>query len=1322
MVMRILLACVVLLGACKFNEKDFGDRSCSSDLECRPDESCAADQCTQRECSVSSDCGITGKFECNAGACVAQSCSASSECGEGFACGDAFCRPSFNVLAAESISNTKIAVTFDAAPDATSAASLGNYSISGLTLSGTPAVAGSTVTLTTSSQTGGSYTVMVSGVTRASDKAPLISGNATFTGRTAFNVTTASATTSRTVLLTFDAMPDPTEAATLANYSIAGLSLSGTPLVVGNTVTLLTSAQGASSYTVTVTGVRRAGDSEALADNTADFSGRNDFNVLSAAAVDSHTITLTFDAAADAAKATTLGNYSVVNASNVPLTLSGSPVLSQDGTSVTINTASQAAGTYTITVNNVTRASDNEPLNVKTANFTGRIPFNVFSAASTSSTTVTVTFDATPTTAQATDLANYDIPGLTINTATLLGNTVTLTTSAQSATSYMVTVSNVTRTSDGEPLTIATANFTGRSQFNVSGATSLSSQTVRVTFDAAPNASQATMASNYSIPGLTVLTATLSGNQVTLTTTSQSVTQFTVTVSGVTRASDGEALTLAIATFTGRSPFNVVSAASVTSKSITLTFDAPPNAAEAQTLGNYSANNGLTFSTVSYPGTGNTVTLTTSTQTATAYQVTVSNVHRASDGEGLTINNASFTGRSSFNVATASSTGNTTMTVTFDAAPNMTQATNLANYTITAGSLSLSGTPVVNGNVVTITTSTQTGGASYTVTVSNVTRASDGEALTTAAATFSGKSGFNVASASSVSRTSMSVTFDAAPNSATATNINNYAVPGLTLSGPVVLSGNTVTMTTTAQAGQTYTVTVSNVLRAADSATLTVNSASFTHVTFNVVSAAAISSGSITVTFDALPNSTQATTLANYSIKDQMNNTLAVTGTPVLNSTTNTVTIGTAPQTGGKNYTVTVNNVTRASDATPLTVKTAQFVGIAPFDVTAAASPTSASMTVTFSHAPNATQATTLANYVVPGLTLSGTPILSGNTVTIQTSVQMAISYTVTVSNVTRASDAEPLTINSRTWTGKAQSLPTVTNVVVTATLPNNGTTFYNTGTATMTITGSQFTGVVCPAGVTLDDRNGLDVLVKTPAVSCTVDSDTQITATFPAGIRTNGLTGWGVIVTNTAGPSATSTVKVIVKAGLLVSEVYAATGGGGGAVHEYIEVYNPTATAIDISTGGAGLGLAVHVRDGSGADTNLPLTFVNGGSHKSVPSHGFWLLTSTESSADTWYALRDATYGAAAVSANGALQTNGSVYISLSGTAQIKVIDKFGWKAQPAGGFEGTVYPDVTADKAAERKPGVGAGNATDTDSNNGDFRALTTTLAPKGTASAIE
>ncbi|MDB4952654.1 MAG: hypothetical protein JWO36_223 [Myxococcales bacterium] len=1561
MVNRVLLGCaLVWMTACGFNERKFTDRQCNSDQDCgRPDETCVLNTCTEKACTVASDCGPANEFSCTSGLCVVRGCTSSADCSLGYACVTGFCQAAFNVTSATSVSNTSITLTFDAPPNAAQATAISNYAISGLTVNGTPSLSGNTVTLTTTAQANTSYTVTVSGITRASDGASLTIAVATFTGRAGFNVASAASVTSASITVTFDAPPNSAQAMTLGNYTIGGLTLTGMPMLIGNTVTLVTSPQASSTYTITVANVTRAGDGEALTTGSAAFHGRTPFDVASASSASSGSIMVTFDAPPNAAQATTLGNYTVpgltlsgapilsgstvtlntspqsattytitvanvtrasdgealtiatsnvtghtrfnvvsaasassgsitvtfdsppdptlagvlanysvpgltlggtpslsgnivtlatspqavstytVTVSNITragdaepltnrtasftgrppfdvasaasassgsitvtfdappdpatatnlgnyaisgLTLGGTPTLSGSkvtlltspqsattytvtvssvtrasdaepltvasatftgrnqfnvasaasatsasilvsfdappnaaqatnlanysvpglllsgapslsGSTVTLTTSAQGATTYTVSVSGVTRASDAEPLTIAAANFTGRIPFNVASAASASSGSITLTFDATPNAAAASTLANYSIAGLTLGGApSLSGNTVTLATSPQSATSYTVSVSGVTRASDGEPLTITSATFTGRTRFNVASAASVSSSSITVTFDAPPTASQAMMLGNYAIPGLTLSgTPVVSGNTVTVSTSPQSTTTFTVGVSNVTRASDGEALTIQSATFTGRAPFNVTSSASTSSRSITVTFDAPPNAAQATMLSNYSIF-GLSLTGAPLLS-GNTVTLTTSAQAATTYGVIVSGVTRASDAEPLTVASAGFTGRAPFNVVSAASASGSSITVTFDAPPDPLEATNILNYSVPG--LSLSGTPVLSGNTVTITTSVQSV-TSYTVTVSVVGRASDDEPLTIDNASFTGRTGFNVASAASLSKTSITVTFDAPPTASEATTLSNYTVSGLTLTGTPALAGSTVTITTSAQSASTYTVNVSGVTRASDSTPLTIASASFTHTNFNVASAAAVTSHSITVTYDAPPNAAQATTRANYSVPG-----LTLSGTPTLAGST--VTITTSAQTA-TSYTVTVTGVTRASDGEPLTTAAVNFTGRAPFNVASATSSSSTSIAVTFDAPPTASQATTLASYAVPGLTLSGTPVLSGNVVTVTTSAQQSQTYTVTVSGVTRASDAEPLTTAAASFTGTAVKRPTVTNVAVQSTSPSNGTAFYNTGAATVRITGTDFVGVTCPSGVTLDDLDGAGNTVATPPTSCTVDSSTQITATFPAGIRTNGAFGWNVRVTNGIGANTTSAVRLVPLAGLLISEIETGTTLGG--TREFVELYNPTTTSIDVTA----IGLAVHIRAGNGADSNKTLTFIN----HIVPSHGFLLISSAESvAANAWYAHRDVTYSAL----TNDLVSNGGVYISLSASSNIKVIDKVGFGSQGSSGVEGTSITNIPADSSAQRKPAGGAGAATDTDNNAADFNAASTTITPLGT-----
>lgn len=469
--------------------------------------------------------------------------------------------------------------------------------------------------------------------------------------------------------------------------------------------------------------------------------------------------------------------------------------------------------------------------------------------------------------------------------------------------------------------------------------------------------------------------------------------------------------------------------------------------------------------------------------------------------------------------------------------------------------------------------------------------------------------------------------------------------------------------------------------------------------TFNVAGATATSSTKLVVVFDAPPTADEATDVTHYDAPG-----LTFTSAQLAGSS---VTLQTTVQTA-KPYTLTVSGVTRASDKAELDAAEAKFTGIGTFNVASAKSDNAVTVSVTFDGPPNTAQATTLANYKILGLTLSGTPTLTGNTVKLRTSPQLAQSYTVNVATMTRANDSEILDVNTASFTGTAAQVPTVTNVVVVSTSPNNGATPYNTGTATVTITGTGFGTVDCVSalkGVLLDDLDGIDAPVGTRATACTVVSATEISATFPAGIRTNGATGWNVIVESPGGANATSVVRFVPMAGLLISEVY--TGTTGNTDHEFVELYNPTANAID--TKAAGIGLKLHVRSSSGADTNKTLTAVTSGV---IPSHGFLLIASSASAAgDAWYANRDYTFAAALVA-------NGGVYISLSATDNAKVLDKVGWGTQVAGGYETAAVANIASNQSAERKPAGGGGHATDSDANSADFNAPSPTLTPKGIA----
>ena len=154
----------------------------------------------------------------------------------------------------------------------------------------------------------------------------------------------------------------------------------------------------------------------------------------------------------------------------------------------------------------------------------------------------------------------------------------------------------------------------------------------------------------------------------------------------------------------------------------------------------------------------------------------------------------------------------------------------------------------------------------------------------------------------------------------------------------------------------------------------------------------------------------------------------------------------------------------------------------------------------------------------------------------------------------------------------------------------------------------------------------------------------------------------------------------------ILISEVQI-TGGTGQSDNEFIELYNPGSSAIDLSA----LPLKLHIRNSSGTDGHKTLTFTN----SSIPAKGYFLIG--PSSGYTGSASLDATYS---VSSGNKLVSNGGVYISKSASADVDVLDKVGWGTQPAGGYESAAFlENPIANQSISRQ------SENDSENNSVDF-----------------
>lgn len=140
----------------------------------------------------------------------------------------------------------------------------------------------------------------------------------------------------------------------------------------------------------------------------------------------------------------------------------------------------------------------------------------------------------------------------------------------------------------------------------------------------------------------------------------------------------------------------------------------------------------------------------------------------------------------------------------------------------------------------------------------------------------------------------------------------------------------------------------------------------------------------------------------------------------------------------------------------------------------------------------------------------------------------------------------------------------------------------------------------------------------------------------------------------------------------VVISEVQIA---GATTTDEFIEIYNPTSSSINLST----LIFRLHIINSAGADGNKTLTFTN----STIPSHGFFLIGSA---ADyTGSTTLDATY---TTSSGNTLVSNGAVYISTStATDKTGLIDLIGFGTATASAREGLSVANPVANSSVERK-----------------------------------
>ncbi|MEN6316388.1 MAG: hypothetical protein ABFD25_19315 [Clostridiaceae bacterium] len=428
----------------------------------------------------------------------------------------------------------------------------------------------------------------------------------------------------------------------------------------------------------------------------------------------------------------------------------------------------------------------------------------------------------------------------------------------------------------------------------LSSAIALTNTSVKITFDNSDlDPVTATDAANYTIADLTVTAASVSGANVTLTTSSQ--TSGKLYEVKVTKVADktGNVMADASKKFGGKAPDTVKPViASVTSKDgveLTVTYtEAEKLSDSALDIANYTINNDVTVTAAKFKKDTNVlggtpvVILTTSAQVSgKLYKLTVKNVADVA-GNKIADVDKSFGGTAvdtvKIGIESVVADTNTAVIVTLNDTVDATTVVP-ANFTID-GDLTVTAAAVDadNEKVVNLTTSAQTAGKLYTLTIANLKdEAGNGVNTDLDDKKFGGKAADTtkptISKVEALTNTSIKVTFSEKVEKASATTLSNYVFDGgLAYPTKATLSDDKtyVTLNTLPQSAKVYSLKISNVKDLSGNVITADSEKKFAGMgdaltALKVEGAVAIDKYTVKVLFNQAVDATNSKVLSNYT-------------------------------------------------------------------------------------------------------------------------------------------------------------------------------------------------------------------------------------------------------------------------------------------------------------------------------------------------------------------------------------------------------------------------------------------------------------------------